>query len=115
MAVDPAQFLQPAQERRDAGSAFRIVRGGAHQHADASHPLPLLRARRDWPGGRAAEQSDELAALHHSITSSARASSIGGIVKPSALAVVKLMTRSNLVGCSTARSAGFAPRRILST
>src|SRR5205807_7138135 len=28
MAFDPAQFLQPAQERRDAGSAFRIVRGG---------------------------------------------------------------------------------------
>ena len=27
----------------------------------------------------------------------------------------RLMTRSNLVGCSTGRSAGFAPRRILST
>jgi hypothetical protein len=36
----------------------------------------LLRARRERPCGRAAEQRDELAALH-SITSSARASSIG--------------------------------------
>jgi hypothetical protein len=34
---------------------------------------------------------------------------------PSALAVVRLMTRSNLVGCSTGISAGCAPRRILFT
>src|ERR1035437_9814012 len=35
----------------------------------------------------------------YSITSSARVSSDGGIVKPSALAVLRLMTNSNLVGC----------------
>jgi hypothetical protein len=52
---------------------------------------------------------------HHSITSSVRASSVGGSSRPSALAVIRLMTRSNLVGCSTGMSAGFAPRRILST
>src|SRR6266550_9191856 len=52
---------------------------------------------------------------HHSITSSARASSDGGTVRPSALAVVRLMTSSNLVGCSTGMSPGLAPRRILST
>jgi hypothetical protein len=34
-------------------------------------------------------------------------------VRPSALAVVRLMTRSNLVGCSTGKSAGFVPRRNL--
>ena len=51
----------------------------------------------------------------HSITSSARASSVGGISSPSASAVVRLMTRSNLVGCSTGRSVGLVPRRILST
>jgi hypothetical protein len=39
----------------------------------------------------------------------------GGIVKPSAFAVLRLMTSSNLVGCWTGRSAGFAPFRILST
>jgi hypothetical protein len=49
------------------------------------------------------------------ITSSARRSSDGGIVIPSALAVLRLMTSSNFVGCSTGRSAGFAPFRILST
>src|SRR6185369_8549797 len=51
----------------------------------------------------------------HSITSSARSSSVGGTSRPSALAVVRLMTRSNLVGCSTGRSPGLAPRRILLT
>src|SRR5262249_59835797 len=63
---------------------------------------------------RPAEQRDERAAFH-SITSSARASSVGGISMPSALAVVRLITRSNLVGGSTGMSAGFAPRKILST
>ena len=52
---------------------------------------------------------------HYSITSSARASSVGGTSRPSALAVFRLITNSNLVGCSTGMSAGFAPRRILST
>ena len=34
---------------------------------------------------------------------------------PSAFAVTMLVARSNLVGCSTGISPGFAPRRILST
>ena len=57
----------------------------------------------------------DLAPSTHSITSSARASSLSGIWRPSALAVVRLITISNLVGCSTGRSAGFVPRKILST
>ena len=70
----------------------------AHEHADAPHPLALLRARRQRPRRRrAAEQRDELAPFH-SITSSARASSVGGTSRPSALAVLRLMTSSNLVG-----------------
>jgi hypothetical protein len=50
----------------------------------------------------------------HSITSSARASKEGGTVRPSALAVFMLITSWNLVGCSTGRSEGLAPLRILS-
>src|SRR5262249_53860848 len=46
----------------------------------------LLRARRERPCGYAAEQRNELAALH-SITSSARASSVGENSSPSAFAV----------------------------
>src|SRR5215813_14950174 len=53
--------------------------------------------------------------VHHSTTSSARPRRDGGIVRPRALAVLRLMTNSNLVGCSTGRSAGLRPFRILST
>jgi hypothetical protein len=49
------------------------------------------------------------------ITRSARASTFGGIVRPICLAVLRLITNSNFVGCSTGMSAGFAPFRILST
>ena len=63
--IGPAQLLQPLQERRDAGLIFRIVRGCGHKHADAPHPLGLLRARRERPRRRrAAEKRDELAPLH---------------------------------------------------
>ena len=51
----------------------------------------------------------------YSITSSARASSVGGTVSPSALAVLRLMIISNLVGCWTGNSEAFAPRRMRST
>src|SRR6476619_2137789 len=52
------------------------------------------------------------AALPYSITSSARASSVGGTVRPIALAVCRLMTNSNLVDCSTGKSVGLTPLRI---
>src|SRR5262245_22817439 len=53
--------------------------------------------------------------LPHLITFSARIITTGGIVSPSALAVFRLISSSNLVGCSTGRSAGLEPFRILST
>src|SRR5215472_9584857 len=52
---------------------------------------------------------------HHSITSSARTSSVGGTSKPSDFAVLRLRTVSYFVGIWTGRSAGFAPRSIRST
>ena len=45
----------------------------------------------------------------YSITSSARESSVGGTSRPSALAVLRLITSSYLVGTWTGRSAGFRP------
>ena len=51
----------------------------------------------------------------HSITSSAVASSVGGIVNPSAFAVLRFTTVSYLVGACTCKSTGFAPRRMRST
>ena len=103
--------------RNAAKRAFLPVRRrGRHQHADAPHPLRLLRARRERPRERrAAEKRDDLAAPDHSITSSARASRDGGTSRPSALAVLRLITSSYLVGACTGRSAGFSPLRMRST
>ena len=61
-----------------AGCCARAASG----HAAAAPPSSVMNSRRS-----------------HSITSSARASSVGGTSRPSALAVLRLMTSSNLVGC----------------
>ena len=61
-----------------AGCCARAASG----HAAAAPPSSVMNSRRS-----------------HSITSSARASSDGGISRPSALAVLRLITSSNLVGC----------------
>src|SRR5262249_54927621 len=104
----PAQLFEPLVERHQPTFGLRIVRD-AHQNANALHSLELLRPRRERPrGGSAAEQRDERAPRPHSITSSARARRVAGTSRPSVLAVLRLMTSSNLVGCWTGMSAGFA-------
>jgi hypothetical protein len=85
-------------------------------HARRCNPITssagCLRARHKWPRHRrTAEERDELA-TPHSITSSAVASSVGGTSRPSILAVPALMTSSNLVACTTGRSASLAPLRM---
>src|SRR5262249_60944508 len=98
--------------RDNAHLPFGIVRGKVHQTTDPPRPLALLRARRERPcRRRTAEQRDKLAP-RHSITSSASASSVGGISTPNAFAVARLMTSSNLAPASTGRSPGFSPLRI---
>jgi hypothetical protein len=51
----------------------------------------------------------------YSITSLARMSNAGRKVMPSVLAVLRLRTRSNFIGCSIGSSPGFVPFRILPT
>ena len=65
------------------------------------------RTRREGPLGDIA--------FGYSITSSATLRSLSGIVRPSALAVLRLIESSNVVGCSIGKSLGFAPLKILST
>jgi hypothetical protein len=77
---------------------------------------PLLCARRERPRRRcAAEEGEEGAAVHgcfrHSITSSARPSSVMGKVMPSTVAVFILMMNS-LVDCCTGSSEAFSPFKI---
>jgi hypothetical protein len=67
------------------------------------------------PGGSYLPGDTRIQGALHSITSSARVRKDSGIVNPRAFAVARLTTRSNLVGCWTGKSPGFAPRRILST
>src|SRR5262249_32077788 len=102
------------RERRDDRLRQGIVFVGPHEHADAPHAVALLRARRDRPCRRAAEERDEVAPLNHSITSSARSSIDGGIARPSAVAVLRFTTISYFTGSCTGRSLGWAPRKIRS-
>src|SRR5262249_45976081 len=106
-----ARFVEPLPERGQEGP--EVVKRTETEEPDHRHPR-LLRARRERPRGRAAEQRDEIAPFH-SITSSARASRIGGTSRPSAFAVFRLMTNSYFVGACTGRSAGFSPLRMRST
>src|SRR5262245_36878257 len=74
--------------------------------------LAALSGRASLGCGLAAAQGDLLfvaifgaASPVHSIASSARASTLGGISRPSILAVFRLVTSSYLVGACTGRSA----------
>src|SRR5262249_40024568 len=91
-----------------------VGRTGRRERHDDAHRVRRigLRKRRNRPRRRSApEQRDELAPPH-SITSSAVAMSVGGTARPSIRAVWALITSSNLVDCTTGRSAGFAPLRM---
>jgi len=82
LAVNEATFHETAMECRH----YDRLGGDTAKIPDDWHFPLLLRARRERPSRCAAEQRDELAASH-SMTSSARASSVGGTSMPRALAV----------------------------
>src|SRR5262249_40058003 len=112
LALDMARLLQPLSKR--AQTLHVVLKRCGAEEAD-HRECRLLRARRQRPrSGRAAEERDE-GAPFHSMTSSARSRSVGGIVMPIALAALRFTTSSYLDGCSISRSAGFAPRNTLST
>src|SRR2546426_6160890 len=90
-------------------------RGFCSEEPDLPHPPGRLRLgseRRDDDAGGAC---DERASVHHWMISSARASNDCGMVSPSALAVLRLITSSNLFGCSIGRWDGLSPLGMLST
>src|SRR5580700_9550678 len=88
------------------GMASRAMRrqGGPVINADLPTPLPIA-TRRD-------RQLPHWERLIRSPRRRWRVTLAAGMVTPSAFAVLRLMVRSNFVGCSTGRSAGFAPLRI---
>src|SRR5215472_17273670 len=109
LALDVAGFTnalpEGGQKACTIGRRPRAAEQSYHRHRW------LLRARRERPGRCASEQCDELPPSH-SITSSASASSLSGIWRPSAFAVLRLMINSSFVACMTGRSAGFSPLRM---
>ena len=99
--------------RNAGGDSLKATDGGAAptgERVDFGRVLPELE---ESEGG--CEEGAALTGLGHSITRSARSRSDGGIVRPSILAVLRLMISSNLLGCSTGKSPGLTPLRILST
>src|SRR5262249_52461032 len=94
------------------GHDGRPRRAGADRHRDGpGHPPDRGAAAPLAPGVPEALVRQ----ARYWIASSARCRSDGGIVKPSALTVLKLRISLNVVARSTGRRAGFAPFRILST
>src|SRR5215472_14869954 len=75
----------------------------------------LWRRRKSTQGANSRPEQVQQTEQAYSITSSARAMSVGGTVMPSAFAVFILITSSNLVGCRIGKSAGFSPLRIRPT
>src|ERR1700730_2454583 len=117
------RFLaERTQFRRD-----RVVVPIARKHL-LPDPLCTLRVRRrrrltqhslpggllglPWAGLTPADRASFAGAFAHSITSSASASSVGGTSRLSALQALRLITNSNLLACSTGRSAGLVPFRM---
>src|SRR5262245_65285642 len=119
-------FPLPTARRKFPSLKRRLYSSSAHSATNAGgEPLPeagapwLLEAVSctRWFGQALASCAPAPGVPHHAywITSSARTRRDGGIVIPRALAVLRLMTSWNVVGCSTGRSAGLVPFRILST
>src|SRR4029077_5654789 len=110
LILDDPGFVQSPAKCFDIACVF----GGffAVQESDNRNRRLLCACDARPRDSRATEKRDEIAASH-SITSSAIESTSGGTAMPSARAVCRLMTSSNLVDCNTGRSAGLAPLRML--
>src|SRR5256886_14742394 len=95
LPFDIAEVAQPVPQ------SLQRWPGLIRENADFPKVARRLRSDGSWPRSRrAAEQRDERAAVH-SITSSARASSVGGPARPSALADWGFFTGSRFGGNSS--------------
>src|SRR5215469_2372790 len=104
LAFYVARFIEAFAER--GGNAHGAVGRPTADKRDHWHCRPLGARGKRPRGYRTSNSLDELAPPH-SIASSAVASSSGGMLRPNALAVLRLMTNSNLADSTTGRSAGF--------
>src|SRR5262249_14209920 len=112
VADEKASFAQSLAERGQQNILLKVSR--SRTEITDGPWRRLLRARRKRPRRRAAKKRDELAAPHP-ITSSASANNLSGTSSPSALAVLRLITSSNLLDCTTGKSEVLAPLRMRAT
>src|SRR5262249_48698468 len=111
--IDVAPLVKRLKEDRQWVTDGRVGRGRKVGRQNR-HPRQIggtLRTGLPADGGEIKPTEEEGPPLHS--TTSARARIEGGTVMSSALAVLRLTTSSNLVGCCTGKSAGLAPLRII--
>jgi hypothetical protein len=124
------QVLHPGRAERRSPAALVVARElevkalASHADSDVADAGPGVEPGTERPKGDALGSPAKPTAAHksrprwsstlYSMTSSARARIDGGIVRPSARAVLRLMTSRYCEACSTGRSPGLAPFRILS-
>src|SRR5262249_22720146 len=112
--IHKAMDIQSLTKGRQAGP----IRFGIAAPPPARHrQRRLLCGRSEGPSRRrAAEEREDIAPSHavvfHSMISSAIAESVGGMTRPSVLAVLRLSTNSNRADCCTGRSPAFSPLRM---
>jgi hypothetical protein len=91
--------------------AYALPRRGIDVRFAPNKQTPTGRIQCDVPKPAVSNRNKQ---HPYSITSSAMASRPAGIVMPSVVAVLRLITNSNLVGSCTGSSAGFSPLRMRS-
>jgi hypothetical protein len=102
--------------RHRSGARPRLFRGRARSAlgGQAANPRRGPAHRRQHRQAAGADtQGLSRCAYVYSITLSARATNIAGTVTPIAFAVLRLITSSNLLACSTGMSATLVPRKSL--
>src|SRR5262245_11310926 len=126
-------MVEPLRHRQTKEAANGYVQPTATaSHLDSTIHVALV-ASVNRPHVRFESESDRIAAQQqndaqcqeatyapqqtsvYSITSSARASRVGGTSRPRALAVLRFITISYLVGACTGKSAGMLPCKMRST
>src|SRR5215468_9739293 len=97
LSFDVAQLAKPFAKRGE-----RQLTPRSRQEPDSPEFARFLRLDCDRYREHApTHQGDERSPVHHWMISSARTRTDCGIVSPSVLAVLRLITNSNVVGCST--------------
>ena len=111
----PRPAHRPASDRVGRARDLNRSRNAGRHRARQRRVWLDGRRGREALGGSAATSIHIQFAPFHSITSSAATSKVFGTVRPSVLAVLRLMIISNLSDACTGSSPGLAPRRMRST